>query len=94
MSMKVSLILWYFRTETDQFFVLFTTDNCLSKVYWTIDDGFFLFSLQNSGNDGLRRDTVAPVVHHHRAQSVQPFEVNIVISLHSLKIITLKQTER
>lgn len=46
--------------------------HCLAEVNGAVDDTLLLVPLQDAGDDGLGRDTVAAVIHHHRAQRVQP----------------------
>ena len=43
--------------------------------------------------DGLRGDTVAPVVDHYCSQRVDAFRVNLRVGLHSLQVTALSHTQ-
>ena len=40
---------------------------------------------------GLCSDSVAPVIHHHSAQCVHSFSINLGVCLHPLQVIALRQ---
>ena len=42
--------------------------------------------------NGLSRDTVSPVINHHRAQCVQSFNVGACVRLHTLQVTSLLHT--
>lgn len=61
-----------------------------AEVDAAVDDALLLLLLQDAGDDGLRGDAVPAVVHHHRAQRVQPRRVHRAVHAHALQVVALR----
>ena len=59
----------------------------LAEVNGAVDNALLLLTLQDPRDDGLGGDTVAPVVHHHGAQSVQTLHVHRAVCPHAVQVV-------
>lgn len=62
--------------------------NSLSEVNGAVDDALLLLTLQDTWDDGLGCDTVAPVVHHYCPKCVQTLHIHRTVSPYSVQVIS------
>lgn len=74
---------------TDQIHVLGMGKDSFAKVNGPVDNRLFLLSLQYPWDYALSCDSVAPVVYHNCAQSVQARQIHGTVDSHTLQIISL-----
>ena len=58
----------------------------LPCVDGAVDDSCLVFLLEKAGDDRLAHDTIASVVHHYCAQSIQVLHLHLLIGGHTLQV--------